>query len=541
MLDAGLRLLRTIRPLRAMQIVAQVRHRLPKRYPGPGRILETLEIRWRPGEFPAPTVERANAEAEILSGRLSFVGRTETVGFPPAWDGGDRPRLWRYNLHYHEFLWRLDYRDARTVVLDWISGHPPRAGQTGWEAYPISLRLVNWCTLFFGRHVARTLDDEAFAQALWMSIRDQARHLERNIEWHLMANHLLENAVSLAVVGSCFGHPEADRWLKKGRALLERELPEQVLADGGHVERSPMYQCRVLHDLRVLMATREPSLAALVEPYVMPATGVLRAMTHPDGDIALLNDSALGVYPMPDPVAPAAGPFALHETGYYGAQNDDGDYVICDAGPLGPDYQPGHGHADLFSFELSLGGSRVVVDSGVSTYEPGTVRDFCRSTRAHNTVEIGGTDQAELWGAFRVGRRPVPTGIEWRASPSRFTLSAEHRGYAHLSGSPRHRRRFEWHGLGALTITDEVSATRPVDAVTRLHLHPECQVEGFTDGGCALRFAGGSADVSWEGWQGAELTESTYCPRFGVETANACLALSSRVAMLEATIRLQKH
>ena len=542
MFDASLRLLRTIRPLRTAQLVAQVTRRLPKRYPGPvGELEPTPEIRWRPQDFPAPTAEADDSEGETLAGRLLFVGRKEAMGFPPSWNRRDLPRLWLYNLHYHEFLWHLGYDDARTAVEDWIARYPPGAGKPGWEAYPISLRLVNWCTLFFGCHGARTQADGAFGRALWTSIRDQARHLERNVEWHLMANHLLENAVALAVVGSCFRHRDADRWLDNGSALLERELPEQILADGGHYERSPMYQCRVLHDLRVLMATREPSLTALAAPYVTAATGALRAMTHPDGDIALLNDSALGVYPMPEPVAHDPGPFALHETGYYGARTSAGDYVICDAGPMGPDYQPGHGHADLFSFELSFGGSRVVVDSGVSTYEPGTMRDYCRSTRAHNTVEIGGADQAELWGAFRVGRRAVPSAVQWRASPSHFTLSAEHGDYGHLPGSPHHRRCFAWQGLGVLTITDQVSATRAVDAVARLHLHPDCQVEGLADGGCTLGFPGGGADISWDGWQDAELTDSTYCPRFGVETANRCLVLSSRVAMLEARIRLQKH
>ena len=542
MLDAGLRLLRTIRPLRTAQLLAQVRHRLPKRYPGPVDGLAAMPaIRWRPHDFPAPTVEGADAAGEILAGRLSFIGRTEAMGFPPAWNRRDLPRLWIYNLHYHEFLWHLGYQDARRTVLDWISAHPPGAGQAGWDAYPISLRLVNWCTLFFGRHAAETQADAAFCQSLWTSIRDQARHLERNLEWHLMANHLLENAVALAVVGSCFRHQDADRWLDKGCRLLKRELAEQILADGGHYERSPMYQCRVLHDLRVLVATREPKLTALAAPYVTAATGALRAMTHPDGDIALLNDSALGVYPTPDPVAREPGPFALRQTGYYGAGNADGDYVICDAGPMGPDYQPGHGHADLFSFELSFGGSRVVVDGGVSTYEPGAMRDYCRSTRAHNTVEIGGNDQAELWGGFRVGRRAVPRAVQWRGSPSGFTLSAEHGGYRHLPGSPRHRRCFAWQGSGVLAVTDQVTATREVDAVARLHLHPACEVEALADDRCTVRFPRGAADVSWDGWQGAALIDSTYCPRFGVETANRCLALSSRVAMLEARIRLQKH
>ena len=208
---------------------------------------------------------------------------------------------------------------------------------------------------------------------------------------------------------------------------------------------------------------------------------------------------------------------------------------------MGPDYQPGHGHADLFSFELSLGGHRVVVDSGVSTYESGAMRDYCRSTRAHNTVEIDGADQAELWGAFRVGRRTVPTGVRWCESPEGFTLSGEHNGYGHLSGSPRHSRCFDWRQDGLLTITDRVAAGRPVDSVARLHLHPGCAVERLEDDHCTLRYAGGRADISWQGWQAVELTESTYCPRFGVETNNPCLALSSRVAMLEATIRLEKY
>ena len=500
------------------------------------------DIRWQGRDFPVPTADAANDRAAILAGRLAFVGRKESVGFPPAWDPVGMPRLWLYNLHYHEFLWHLEYPDARAVVLDWIAQHPPRAGQAGWEAYPTSLRLVNWCALFFGRHASRTLVDEEFRRALWMSVRDQTRHLERNLEWHLMANHLLENAVALAVVGSCFSHRDAVRWLDRGCTLLARELPEQILADGGHFERSPMYQCRVLYDLRLLTATAEPRLVALVAPYLTEAARALGAMIHPDGGIALLNDSALGVYPMPDPEAREPGPFALHHTGYFGARNADGDYIICDAGAMGPDYQPGHGHADLFSFELSLGGHRVVVDSGVSTYESGAMRDYCRSTRAHNTVEIGGEAQAELWAG--VSGRPANgpnVGSDGVSHHSVSRCPESTTGYGHLSGSPRHRRCFDWRQPGLLTITDRVAADRPVESVARLHLHPACDVERLENDHCTLHYAGGRADISWQGWQTVELTESTYCPRFGVETPNPCLALSSRVAMLEATIRLEKH
>ena len=42
--------------------------------------------------------------------------------------------------------------------------------------------------------------------------------------------------------------------------------------------------------------------------------------------------------------------------------------VLCDIGRIGPDYLPGHAHADTLSFELSLAGERVIVNSGISEY-----------------------------------------------------------------------------------------------------------------------------------------------------------------------------
>ncbi len=498
-------------------------------------------VRWRPAPFPTPAVASVPDRADILGGSLCFLNRREEVGYPPVWDRDDLPLLWRYNLHYHEFLWSLPFTEARDVALDWIAHHRPGAGQVGWAPYPLSLRLGNWCALFFGRRARETAADPGFRQALWASVRDQANHLERNLEWHLTANHLLENAIALALAGCCFDHPEAVRWRRKGRALLEAELAEQVLPDGGHFERSPMYQCRVLYALRLLDASGDATLRALVAPYSAALAQALALMTHPDGDIALLNDSALGIYPTPgelDCHAPPEGAFALPETGYYGARNGHGDYVICDAAPLGPDYQPGHGHADLFSFELSLAGSRVIVDSGVSTYEAGAMRDYCRSTRAHNTVTVAGRDQAELWGAFRVGRRCRPHGVEWRPSDSGFTLSAEHHGYRHLRHAPVHFRRLQWQQTGRLAITDRVDAEGPVDSAARLHFHPDVEA-ALEHGRCRLRFGDREASVSWRGWEHAALEETVYCPEFGVERPNRCLALSSALAALQGEIEIE--
>ena len=385
------------------------------------------------------------------------------------------------------------------------------------------------------------LAEARFRDVLWASVAEQADVLRARPERHLLGNHLLENGAALALAGGLFDHPDARAWLAAGRRILQRELPEQVLPDGGHIERSPMYQARALHVLRRLDAAGGAGLRGLTAPYADRLAAALAALTHPDDGIALLNDSALGTAPAGAPHGGApAGPFALPDTGYYGARTAAGHYVVCDAGPLGPDYQPGHGHADLFSFELSLHGTRVVVDSGVATYEPGPLRDYCRSTRAHNTVEIEGRDQAELWGAFRVGRRTRPEGVVWRRRGGGFELSAHHRGYRHLPGRPVHARTFRWRPEGRLELLDRIDARRPLRAVARLHLHPDCRIVDLSAGRCALRFPGGSAAVRWSGWApAAAAAASRYCPEFGRVQANRCLELSATAAKLSGAVVIE--
>ena len=547
---AAARYLRTIRHLRARQLGYRIFYRLRRIRRGPHRVLDRgslPQLRWsKEVVFPEPLGNVANNRKLILSGSLTFLNHQEPIGFPPNWNVTDLPRLWVYNLHYHEFLWQLRFEQARQVVLDWIANHRPEPGRAGWEAYPTSLRLSNWCALFFGRYRAETVTDEALCRILWASVSEQADYLRRSIEWHLFGNHLLENAVALALAGSCFEHSAAKAWFRKGCMILERELPEQILADGGHFERSPMYQSRILYALLLLSATGDHLLTKLVQPSIEPLAGSLAAMTHPDGGIALLNDSAFGIYPsMCDfmkslgSVSLPFGCFALQETGYYGARTVDDHYIICDAGPIGPDYQPAHGHADLFSFELSLRGARFVVDSGVSTYEAGPMRDYCRSTRAHNTVEIEGENQVELWAAFRVGRRCWPKEINWRELEDGFELSGRHDGYRHLPGRPTHARTFRWQQEGRLKIFDQVESERPVRSVARLHFHPDCEIDELGIEACELPFPCGRVRVSWSGWENVAEEKSVYCPEFGTNIPNPCLAFSNFIPNLKGMIQIE--
>jgi uncharacterized heparinase superfamily protein len=320
--------------------------------------------------------------------------------------------------------------------------------------------------------------------------------------------------------------------------VLEAELAEQVLEDGGHVERSPMYQLRVAWLLLALRNAAGDELAPLLDAPLERLLGACLRLRHPDGGIALFNDSAFGVYPEPQalhaacagvlgrpaPAAPAApASFSLPRTGYFGAFGRGGDYIACDAGPIGPDYQPGHAHGDLLSFELSLGGRRVVTDSGVHGYEDDPLRVWCRSTRAHNTVEIDGESQCEFWSVFRVGRRARPRDVRFEPRADGFRLSAWHDGYQRLAGRPRHRRSFAWHERGVLLVKDEVTSARRVTARSRLHLHPACVVEALSGPAARIRHPGGVFQVRFAGSGELAVEPSTYCPEFGIRQERAAL------------------
>jgi uncharacterized heparinase superfamily protein len=544
------RLFHTVRELRARQVVGQVGRRMRPLFEDPERFARRPApplpgVRWSPRTGLLPPLPGSSPE-RLRAGRFEFQGLPRQLGWPPEWEAPGLPALWRYQLHYFDDLWSLDFADARDLASDWMRRHPLRRGAVGWDAYPISLRLLNWCGYFFGRERERTAAAPGFQAQLWRSLWLQAEWLRRHLEWHLLGNHLLENAVALSFCGSCFEGDAARSWLRTGLELLRRELPEQILPDGGHFERSPMYQARAFYALSALFDAGAEELRELVGEPLERMGRALAWMRHPDGGIALLNDSALGAQPETgtllawwgrlsgrEPPAAPGGSFALPETGYYGAREPAGHYLICDAAPIGPDHLPGHAHGDIFSFELSLAGRRVVVDAGVFGYEADERRRFARSTRAHNTVEVEGEDQCEFWAAFRVGRRGRPRDVVFRERPGGFALEGWHDGYARLAGAPRHARRFAWHADGVLLVRDRVEAGRSVRARSRLHLHPECRIEAVEGSAARVAHPGGVFQVRFAGPGELRIEPSRHFPRFGLELATSALVFRAEGERLE--------
>ena len=343
------------------------------------------------GAFPARP-----ARARFLGVAADFVGAK-------AWNDPAHERLWLYNLHHFDDLTAGGGAEAlalrRAMVARWIAENPPGSG-TGWEPYPTALRIVNWIKWALGGQAM---------QPEWLhSLAIQTRWLADRLEWRLLGNHLMADIKALIFAGLYFDGPEAAAWLARGLELHRAQLAEQVLEDGGHFERSPMYHAIMLEDLLDLINLGAASGA--VDAERLRAWGAvaermgnwLLAMTHPDKAISFFNDAAFGIAATPEALGAYAARLGemnfgaplrvwLNDSGYVRLALGDA-LALIDIAPIGPDYLPGHAHADTLSFELSLGPERLVVNGGTSTYAEGAQRTLERATASHSTVEVDGGD-----------------------------------------------------------------------------------------------------------------------------------------------------
>jgi uncharacterized heparinase superfamily protein len=461
--------------------------------------------------------------------------RLDEVG----WDDPAVARLWRYNLHYFDDLISETAaergREHRLLIERWIVENAPREG-TGWEPYPTSRRIVNW--------IKWALAGGVLGNAARDSLAAQARWLAKRLEVHLLGNHLFANAKALLFAGLFFGGPEADEWAQRGRVIIERELDEQVLADGGHFELSPMYHALFLEDVLDLLnmingpATAPPGTQALRNNLASRVPAMLQwlqAMCHPDGQIAFFNDTALEVAPEPKDLAeyaraldvesapPPRGCQWLGASGYVRAARA-GATLIADIGRIGPDYLPGHAHADTLSFELSLGAERVLVNSGTSQYGSGPQRLWERGTAAHNTVAVAGGNSSEVWSAFRVARRARPLFERVDDAGNEVLISAAHDGYRWLPGRPRHRRRW---GLssGRLLIEDAVMPV-PERATAAFYFHPAITWSASSDAATGTLTTSAGKSLKWRISKGdGRLEPATYHPKFGESVPTTRLAV----------------
>lgn len=484
----------------------------------------------------------------LSSSRFRFLNEEHDALTQFDWNHPGWSRLWLYNLHYFDDLNANECQDRRrwheALIERWINENKAGHG-VGWDSYPISLRVVNW--------IKWGLAGNLLSPSALHSLAVQVRFLRKRLEYHLPGNHLLANAKALIFAGCFFSGREADEWLDRGFRILKAELPIQVLPDGGHFELSPMYHSIVLEDLLDLINVSASYAVSInidgLREAIPRMLSWLSIMTHPDGQIALFNDSAFGIASSPSVLYDYARRLGferadresvpgtdrlqfgttmitvLKPSGYI--RVDDGPMTaILDAACVGPDYLPGHGHADTLTFEVSLYNQRLIVNGGTSVYSEDMERHTQRGTAAHNTVVVDGMDSSEIWGGFRVARRARTFGLSVKQLLSSETsVECAHDGYKRLSGKAIHWR--EWRIANhSMTINDRVDGGYS-QAVSFIHFAPTVLVEATGKAVC-MHLENGQNVFCRIDQGDVRMTETLYHPEFGVSLPNQCLQLNLR-------------
>jgi uncharacterized heparinase superfamily protein len=152
----------------------------------------------------------------------------------------------------------------------------------------------------------------------------------------------------------------------------------------------------------------------------------------------------------------------------------------------------------------------VLVDGGVFDYSAGPLRDRLRGTAAHNTVQIDGADQSEVWSAFRVGHRARVTLVRC----SERLLVAAHDGYARFG--VRHERRIDAVDGVGWRVLDTLTGRGSHVAEARLRLHPSLRWRFGSPGGWLACNASGEAllEVRPIGRPDVDIEPGVYAERF---------------------------
>ena len=514
------------------------------RFPGKSAGLPSKLHGKRPGRFhPAqPKLQLGNAEAgaEILAGRFHFAGQLLDVGLEEGQlcgvNKGGVGSPWttlapsrRFADWLHSFEWLEDLlaapgdttiASAQALVDGWIATYGD-GNDFAWEAGRLARRLFHWLALWSPALIQDASQVEpnagsdlrrASVLAQLASLRQSARGLSPGLS-RLYAGGAL-------VMGSARITDTTRPQLRdRGLALLDTEIPLQILPDGGHVSRSPEAAAEALRllltldsllDDRGVEGSREISraidrIAPLVASFRRP-TGELACFQSggemEPSDIAELLSVAPGT-PKPFGYGPHTG-FQRLEAG--------GQVVLLDTGSAPPRPFDTNTHLAPLAMDLSTVEGPLIVNCGFNPEQPLNWARPLRASAAHSTLVLDNRSPGRLlardWmrrtigdaveqdvGSVRASRKEQDSGI-W--------IEAYHEGYLADYGLC-HRRRLFMPAAGD-DIRGEDSLYAPVGSVPvrrdavpfdiRFHVHPGVQVSLSQDQSSALLVVAGRA-----GWR----------------------------------------
>jgi len=490
--------LNTVKYLKPSQIYYRIFNRMKRelykrefiklQVPGDLKVEDSSDYLIPELDFDINYLGKFNAK-DILDDHFKFINITNKVDLAKAWNNKELQHLWRYNLHYFEYLFVLAYEFSKDkkknqyynkfkyLIENWIDNNSFAFGD-GWHPYTISLRLTNWITVYqiFQEEIKKELVfDKKFKESVYL----QYQYLKFNLEKDVLGNHYFENIKAL-IIGSVFFKDDIVR--NKFKNELLEQLDEQILKDGMHFELSPMYHKIILEDLiKMTYWLKDDTIYSQLISYIQKMLNVVYSFEVNFGKTPAFNDSADGISKDYKVIIDVCKKYfnlnqtctdSLEDSGFY-IMEDQSKKLIFDTGDICPAYLPAHGHCDALSFELSINNIPLIVNSGTYQYESGKWREYFRSTKAHNTVGISDREQSQFWGSFRVANRIK------KVKRKNF----DYKGIRFYAGSyvssygDEHKRFVGYIDTSAIIILDYVKAKTKDNVKSYLHFTPETRLK----------------------------------------------------------------
>ena len=470
----------TVKYLKPTQVYYQILNRFKKKE----RVyFEKLPVDYRNVYIAIPELDcdeilgkRFNPEL-MMKGKVCLLNQIVDLNYIRNYTNTLKPLIVN-NVYYFEYgivlgaLYQktkdIAYRNLfKKCYEDYLNAHVELK-----SVYSMALQIPNVLIAFdlFGDAV-----DKDFREKVYCELYSQYKYIASHQEKHLLANHYFEDLKALIIASYLF---KEDQKLKGYLKDFKKQCDEQILKDGVHYELSLMYHKLILEDvMRIAMLAKQPDFPKCdwLTPLMQKMVDAMCSLEKGIGRTPLFNDSGDNVAKSCEQLCLAAEKHfgikpvlkdAFEDSGYYKLY-DRNRALIFDAGKIGVDYQPAHGHCDCLSFEMAVGDKPLFVNSGTYEYQ-GDLRKYFRKTCAHNTVEIDRHEQSQCWGGFRVAKRiknvsGSKSGNEVRGRYKNY-LGAEHSRSVSLTA-------------GVLTVEDSVNARIGARVKSYLHIAPGYKVE----------------------------------------------------------------
>jgi hypothetical protein len=462
-----LRLLRTVRFLKISQIFYQIYYRFKskpkfKLLGGDDIIANSNDIKvvFLKKPYKKISFKNSNVKFEFLNQEVEFFDSQIN------WNYSVNGKLWTYHLNYFDFLFSASPNSGLQLIQQFISCSEDLVD--GLEPYPTSLRIINW--------IKFDLSNRCFSKDIRSVLRSDLERLNSYLEFHIQANHLLENALAL-YAGSIYF--KSSPFKNKVKKLLIFQIKEQFGKTGFHYEGTFMYHLSLMERLLDVfqisksLNVGDSEIEDLIEATIKKGMRIANSY-QTNGLFPNFNDSnseetpdffELCIYAKNqgfifEDYCPISDIFLNRSKSLS---------IIADFSNIRPIYQPGHSHADTFNFVLFDSANPIIVDPGISTYEKNAIRELERSTIMHNTIIINNEDSSEVWSGFRVGRRAEVSIVKQDSE----SICAFHNGYAHIGVI--HERTIKLVD-DLLEIRDKLINQNSHIAVSSIYFHPDVKI-----------------------------------------------------------------